>query len=86
LESKPNSVIFGREKCSEHAVKKATEIKCNVGILGKPTRKPRSGITAEVKKLVLDAYEDDETSRIMSGSKDKVSLGNKVCSKMFAAM
>ena len=46
--------------------------------MGKPNRKQRSGITDEVKQLIKEAYEDDETLRIMPGAKDKVSLGNKV--------
>ena len=45
--------------------------------MGKPNRKQRSGITDEVKQLVKEAYEDEETSQIMPGAKE-VSLGNKV--------
>ena len=40
--------------------------------------KKRIGITDEVKQMVRDIFEDDEVSRIVPGTKDKVSLGNKV--------
>ena len=42
------------------------------------SEKKRIGITDEVKQMVRDIYEDDEVSRIMPRTKDKVSLGNKV--------
>lgn len=67
--------FFGTKNCSDHAVKKAVDFKHKFGILAKPNRKPRSGITDEVKQLVRSTYEDDEMSRIMPGAKDKVSLG-----------
>ena len=38
------------------------ETKKFFGILGKPNRKQRSGITDEVKQFVKKAYEDEETS------------------------
>jgi len=69
--------FFGTDNCSEYAVRKAVETRRNFGILGKPIRKQRIGITDEVKLLVREAYEDDETSRVMPGAKDKVSLGKK---------
>ena len=70
--------LFGNEYCSEYAARKAIEVRKNHGILGKSERKKRIGFTDEVKQMVRDIYEFDEVSRIMPGTKDKVSLGNKV--------
>ena len=58
--------FFGKTNCSEYAVRK--DIKRNIRILGKLTRKPRNGLSDEVKKLVIETYED-ETSRMMPSPK-----------------
>ena len=72
-------LIFLVTNIAEYAAQKAIEVRKNYGILGKSQRKKkRIGITDEVKQMVRDIYEDDKVSRIMPGTKDKVSLGNKV--------
>ena len=70
--------FFGNKYCSEYAARKAIEVRKNHGILGKSEQKKRIGITDEVKQMVRDIYEDDEVSRTLPGTKDQVSLGNKV--------
>ena len=43
-----------------------------------PVRKNRDGISDETKAKVVSIYEDDEYSRILPGTKDKVSIGREI--------
>ena len=47
-------------------------------ILGHYERKQRTGISALTQQKVLDFYEDEETSRMLPGMKDKVSIQKNV--------
>ena len=61
--------------CSKHLVNKAAQIKNEIGVLAKPKRKQRVGISMDTKSLVLSFFEDDDNSRMLPGIKDRVSVG-----------
>ena len=65
-------------KCSKYLVNKASQIKQEKGIMALPVRKNRDGISDETKAKVVSIYEDDEYSRILPGTKDKVSIGREI--------
>ena len=69
---------FLGEGCSEHMIKRAGQVKAKHGILGIHKRDRNEGITDDTKAKVLSVYNDDEYSRMMPGSADKVSIGKKV--------
>lgn len=63
--------------CSRYAVLKANTLKKESGILSKPERKIRTGISDETKNNVLLLFQDDEMARPLSGKKDFLSVGKK---------
>ena len=58
-------------ECSIYSIYKARMVEKLEGILGHYERK---GILAETQQRGLDFYEDEETSRMLPGIKDKVSI------------
>ena len=59
---------------TKHSVKKAINLKKEEGILSKPMRAKRKGISSEDIQQVLSFFEDDEFSRPLPGKKDYVSV------------
>ena len=84
LTMKPNSwkpdqtkAYFG-SSCTDHMLRRAREVKAEKGILGIHRRVRKEGISEDTKAKVLAIYEDDEYSRQMPGTSDKVSIAKKV--------
>ena len=65
-------------ECSIYSIYKARMVEKEEGILGHYERKQRTGISALTQQKVLDFYEDEKTSRMLPGMKDKVSIQKNV--------
>ena len=82
LTLKPNSWTYDKTKqffgCTDHMIKKAKKVKSELGILGLHRRVRKEGITEDTKAKVLALYQNDEYSRQLPGTSDKVSIAKKV--------
>ena len=61
-------------ECSIYSIYKARMVDKEERILGHYERKQKTGISAKTQQKVLDFYEDEETSHMLPGLKDKVSI------------
>ena len=59
-------------------LRRAREVKAQHGILGIHRRVRKEGILEDTKAKVLAMYQDDEYSRHMPGTSDKVSIAKNV--------
>ena len=85
----PSSLHHGpqRKLCAISIVlNKAAQVKKEQGVLALPVRKKQDGISEDTKAKVLTLYEDDEYSRMLPGTKDKVGIKKKYLPAKEAAL
>ena len=63
---------------SEQSIRNARDVAASSGVLSTSDRKPRTGLPTETIEAVLQFFNDDETSRILPGKKDTVSVRKNV--------
>ena len=63
---------------SEYSIRVARKLKEEKGILSVPNPRHAKTLSEDIRKVVVNFFEDDEFSRIMPGKKDYVSVGKNV--------
>ena len=65
-----------------HMARLSKQLVSSKGVLSTPNSRPGKTLSASTVQLVTDVYQSDETSRMMPGKKDCISMkvnGDKVC-------
>ena len=63
---------------SEYSIRVARKLKEEKGILSVPNPRHGKTLSEDIRKVVVNFFEDDEFSRLMPGKKDYVSVGKNV--------
>jgi hypothetical protein len=77
-ESWSKDKVVNEFKVSEYMVRQARKLKQEKGILAIPDPKKGKTLSENTVKLVTDFYENDENSRVLPGTKDRVSIKKNV--------